>query len=212
MDEWSREFATFQAAGSMPTMQFVYLPQDHTMVTATNQPQPTAMIADNDLALGRLVDAVSHSQFWSSTAIVVVEDDAQDGPDHVSGHRTIAQVISPYTQHGLVDSTHYSTVSMLRTIELILGLQPMTQFDAAATPMYASFSSKPNLAPYSAIAPQVSLTAINSPDAPMAAYFAAAEWSRPDAVSEQLMNQGLIASLHRTTVHWSPVAALPPAG
>lgn len=134
IDEWSREFAGYEAARSLPTMKFVYLTQDHTMVTATGQPQPSSMIADNDLALGRLVDAVSHSAFWPSTAIFVVEDDAQDGPDHVSGHRTIAQVISPYTQFGSVDSTLYSTVSMLRTIELILGLQPMTQFDAAATP------------------------------------------------------------------------------
>jgi hypothetical protein len=175
-------------------MQFVYLPQDHTMVTATQQPQPSSMIADNDLALGRLVDAVSHSQFWASTAIFVVEDDAQDGPDHVSGHRTIAQVISPYTQTGAVDSTLYSTASMLRTMELILGLQPMTQFDAAATPMYASFQTTPNLTPYSALVPQQSLTALNPASAPMAAYFAAADWSRPDAVPEQIMNAGLEAA------------------
>jgi hypothetical protein len=195
MDEWMREFAVDKASGSMPTMQFVYLPQDHTMVTATQQPQPSSMIADNDLALGRLVDAVSHSQFWSSTAIFVVEDDAQDGPDHVSGHRTIAQVISPYTQTGAVDSSPYSTVSMLRTMELILGLQPMTQYDAAATPMYASFNSTPNLAPYSALVPQQSLTALNLASAPMAAYFAAADWSRPDAVPEQVMNAGLKAAV-----------------
>jgi YVTN family beta-propeller protein len=194
MDEWMREFANYKASGWLPTMQFVYLPQDHTMVTATQQPQPSSMIADNDLALGRLVDAVSHSQFWASTAIFVVEDDAQDGPDHVSGHRTIAQVISPYTQTGAVDSTLYSTASMLRTMELILGLQPMTQFDAAATPMYASFQTTPNLTPYSALVPQQSLTALNPASAPMAAYFAAADWSRPDAVPEQIMNAGLEAA------------------
>jgi YVTN family beta-propeller protein len=194
MDEWMREFASYKASGSLPTMQFVYLPQDHTMVTATQQPQPSSMIADNDLALGRLVDAVSHSQFWASTAIFVVEDDAQDGPDHVSGHRTIAQVISPYTQTGAVDSTLYSTASMLRTMELILGLQPMTQFDAAATPMYASFQTNPNLRAYTALVPQQSLTALNPASAPMAAYFAAADWSRPDAVPEQIMNAGLEAA------------------
>ena len=199
IDEWSREFTRYQAVGSLPSMEFVYLPQDHTMVTATGQPQPSSMIADNDLALGRLVDAVSHSPFWKSTAIFVVEDDAQDGPDHVSGHRTIAQVISPYTQTGSVDSTLYSTVSMLRTIELILGLQPMTQFDAAATPMFGSFAPTANPTPYTAIVPQQSLTALNPPAAPMAAYFAAADWSMPDAVPEQLMNsvlgevKGLIA-------------------
>ncbi len=195
MDEWMQEFTAYKASGWLPTMEFVYLPQDHTMVTATDQPQPTSMVADNDLALGRLVDAVSHSQFWSSTAIFVVEDDAQDGPDHVNGHRTIAQVISPYTQTGAIDSTQYSTVSMLRSMELILGIQPMTQFDAAATPMYASFKSAPNLATYSAIVPQQSLTALNPATAPMAAYFAAADWSRPDAVPEDIMNEGLEAAV-----------------
>ena len=191
MDEWTHEFAAYEAVGSLPTMEFVYLPQDHTIVTATGQRQPSSMIADNDLALGRLVEAVSHSSFWSSTAIFVVEDDAQDGPDHVSGHRTIAQVVSPYSQHGSVDSTLYSTVSMLRTIELILGLQPMTQFDAASTPMYGSFASTLNPTPYRAIVPQQSLTALNLPSAPMAQYFATADWSRPDAVPEQLMNRVL---------------------
>src|SRR5262249_59235665 len=106
-------------------------------------------VADNDLALGRMVEAVSNSLFWSDTAIFVVEDDAQNGPDHVDAHRTVALVISPYTQTGSVDSTFYSTSSMLRTIELIVGLPPMTQFDAA-TPMLATFADTPNAAPYSA--------------------------------------------------------------
>ena len=97
------------------------------------------MMADNDLALGRVVEAVSQSKFWPRTAIFVVEDDAQNGPDHVDAHRTVAYAISPYARRGAVDSTMYSTCSMLRTMELILGLQPMTQFDAAATPMYNSF-------------------------------------------------------------------------
>jgi hypothetical protein len=125
----------------------------------------------------------------------VVEDDAQDGPDHVSGHRTIAQVISPYSQTGSVDSTQYSTVSMLRSMELILGLQPMTQFDAAATPMYASMRAIPDLTPYLAIVPQQSLTALNPATAPMAAYFASADWSEPDAVPENIMNAGLKAAV-----------------
>ena len=134
IQRWAREFRHYEACGCLPTVEFVYLPQDHTVGTATTRPKPTAMIADNDLALGQLVDAVSHSSYWKYTAIFVVEDDAQDGPDHVDGHRTIAQVISPYTQTGKVDSTFYSTVSMLRTMEMILGVDPMTQFDAAAPP------------------------------------------------------------------------------
>jgi hypothetical protein len=99
------------------------------------------------------VDTVSHSKYWSSTAIFVVEDDAQAGPDHVDAHRTTAEVISPYTQTGQVDSTFYSTASMLRTIELFAGIGPMTQFDAAANPMFNSFTSRPDLAPYNVIKP-----------------------------------------------------------
>src|SRR3989442_1879226 len=125
MDEGLRVFQGYVAKGSMPSAQFVYLPNDHTYDTTQGARRPTAMVADNDLALGRLVDAVSHSQFWASTAIFVVEDDAQDGPDHVDGHRNLGLVISPYTQTGKVDSTLYSTVSMLRTMEMILGVGPM---------------------------------------------------------------------------------------
>jgi hypothetical protein len=126
------------------------------------------MVADDDLALGKLVDAVSHSQFWSTTAIFVVEDDAQDGPDHVDAHRTTAWVISPYSQTGAVDSTFYSTVSMLRTIELILGISPLTQFDAQAQPMIASFSAKPNFQPYDAVTPTQSLAEMNTLLSPLA--------------------------------------------
>jgi hypothetical protein len=126
---------------------------------------PTAMVADNDLALGRVVEAVSKSKFWKETAIFIVEDDAQNGPDHVDAHRTIAFVASPYARRGLVDSTLYSTTSMLRTMELILGLKPMTQFDAAARPMYASFQGKPDGRPYQHVVPAVDLTETNPPGA-----------------------------------------------
>ena len=107
------------------------------------------MVAENDLALGKLVEAVSQSKFWSETAIFVIEDDTQDGPDHVDVHRSVALVVSPYTKRRYVDSTMYSSSSLLRTMELILGLPPMTQYDAAATPMWASFQAKP-ITPYRA--------------------------------------------------------------
>jgi hypothetical protein len=191
IDYWLTKFAGYETAGEMPTVQFVYLPRDHTMVTATGQPQPTAMVADNDLALGRLVEAVSHSEFWTDTAIFVVEDDAQDGPDHIDSHRTVAQVISPYSQHGAIDSTFYSTVSMLRTMELILGVEPMTIFDATATPMSACFSASPNDAAYDAIVPGTSLTAVNAASAPMAAFSSRLDFSRPDALPEELVNEAL---------------------
>ena len=191
IDRWLTQFDGYKDAGTMPTVQFVYLPRDHTMVTATGQPQPTSMVADNDLALGRLVDAVSHSGFWKDTAIFVVEDDAQDGPDHVDAHRTIAQVISPYSQHATVDSTFYSTVSMLRTMELIVGVEPLTIFDATATPMSACFSTTPSLATYDAIIPGTSLTATNSADAPMAETASLLDFSRPDALPERMVNEAL---------------------
>src|SRR5205807_6613669 len=125
------------------------------------KPTPTALVADNDLALGRVVEAVSRSKFWKETAIFVIEDDAQNGPDHVDAHRTVALVISPYTKRGFVDSTMYSTTSMLRTMELILGLKPMSQFDAAARPMYNSFAPQPDLTPYEFIMPDTDLKAKN---------------------------------------------------
>jgi hypothetical protein len=123
---------------------------------------PTAYVADNDAAVGKVVEAVTRSKFWAMTAIFIVEDDAQNGPDHVDAHRTEALVISPYSRNRGVDSTMYSTSSMLRTMELILGLQPMTQFDAAAAPMFNSFAATANTDPFVALPPNVSLTTTNS--------------------------------------------------
>src|SRR5207248_10202536 len=123
------ELKRFEEEGGMPQLSIVRLPNDHTIGTKAGKPTPTAMVAENDLALGRLVEGISKSKFWKETAIFVVEDDAQNGSDHVDAHRTIAFVISPFTKRGYVDSTMYSTSSMLRTIELILGLEPMSQFD-----------------------------------------------------------------------------------
>ncbi len=166
--EWLNEFNAYKAGNNLPAVEFVRLPSDHTAGTTPGLPTPRAMVADNDLALGKLVDAVSHSQFWSTTAIFVVEDDAQDGPDHVDAHRTTAWVISPYSQTAAVDSTFYSTVSMLRTMELILGISPLTQFDAQAQPMIASFSAKPNFQPYDAVTPTQSVTEVNTALSPLA--------------------------------------------
>jgi hypothetical protein len=189
IDRWLKVFAGYQQAGEMPTMQFVYLPSDHTYGTTPRARKPSAYVADNDLAFGRLVDAVSHSDFWPNTAIFAVEDDAQDGPDHVDGHRSIAFAISPYTQTGRVDSTFYSSVSVLRTMELILGVPPMSQFDAATTPMTSAFTNTPNLRPYDAIVPQTSLTATNGPKAPMADASLAIDFSEPDRIPMATMNE-----------------------
>jgi YVTN family beta-propeller protein len=206
---WLDVFHGYQARGSMPTMQFVYLPSDHTAGTTPRARRPEAMVADNDLALGRLVEAVSHSQFWGSTAIFAVEDDAQDGPDHVDGHRSTAYVISPYTQTGSVDSTFYSSVSVLRTMELILGLPPLTQYDAAANPMAPAFASTPNLRPFTALPPNVSLNAKNTFDSPMARASLRIDFSDADRIPMRLMNLILWRAMRGTgSAMPAPVRAL----
>ncbi len=147
-DRFIAELKRFESEGEMPSLIILRLPNDHTSGTRWGVPTPTAYLADNDLALGRVVEAVSHGKFWKETAIFVLEDDAQNGSDHVDAHRSPALVVSPYTKRRHVDSSMYSTSSMLRTMELILGLKPMTQFDAAAQPMYDAFQAAADLTPF----------------------------------------------------------------
>jgi DNA-binding beta-propeller fold protein YncE len=163
VEEFLREWSEFEASGEPPRLMLVRLPNDHTAGRAAARPTAKAMMAEHDYALGRLVQAVTKSKFWPQTAIFVVEDDAQDGADHIDSHRAPAFVISPYARRGFVDNTLYSTPSVLRTIELILGLRPMTQFDAAAPPLAAAFSSQPDNAPYEAVRPEQSFDEKNPP-------------------------------------------------
>ncbi|HTL56422.1 MAG TPA: alkaline phosphatase family protein [Candidatus Limnocylindrales bacterium] len=156
------ELKRFETEGDMPRLQILRLPNDHTHGATPGLLTPTAYVADNDVALGMLVEAVSRSKFWPQIAIFVVEDDAQNGPDHVDAHRTTAFVISPYAKRRVVDSTMYSTSSMLRTIELILGLKPMSQFDAAARPMFNAFQSAANPQLYQGLPANVSLDEKNT--------------------------------------------------
>ena len=165
-DRFLEELAEFEQKGEMPRLTILRLPNDHTSGTRPGKPTPIAMVADNDLALGRVVEGLSRSKFWPHLAIFVVEDDAQNGPDHVDAHRTIAYAISPYIKRKSVDSTMYSTSSMLRTMELILGLDPMSQFDAAARPMANAFAATPDLTPYAHKPARVDLNARNAADAP----------------------------------------------
>ena len=195
IEEWLGEFRQYEANGNLPTVEMVRLPSDHTAGTKPGAPTPRAYVADNDLALGRLVDAVSHSTFWPETAIFVVEDDAQNGPDHVDAHRTVALVISPYTQTGGLDSTLYSTSSMLRTIELIIGLPPMSQFDAAATPMLSSFTDSPRLQPFTAMVPSQPLDELNTAASPMAAESQAMDFSAEDRAPEVALNRAIWQSV-----------------
>jgi YVTN family beta-propeller protein len=148
-----------------PNFVVMSMPEDHTHGTAPGSFTPQAMVANNDFAIGQLVDAVSHSKYWPSTAIFIIEDDAQDGPDHVDARRTVGLLISPYIKRGIVDSTLYSTSSMVRSIELLLGLPPMSQYDAAAMPMYASFGTAPIVTPFNVLQPLIDVNAKNSKDA-----------------------------------------------
>ncbi|MDZ4860757.1 MAG: alkaline phosphatase family protein [Candidatus Hydrogenedentes bacterium] len=156
-----RELKEFEKNGNLPNFMIMLLPNDHTSGTREGMPTPRAAVADNDLALGQIVEAVSHSKYWPETAIFVVEDDPQAGLDHVDGHRTVALCISPYVKRKTVDSTHYNQSSMLRTMELILGLPPMNQLDLAANPMDNCFMNEPDPAPYIAVPNNIPLDEMN---------------------------------------------------
>jgi sugar lactone lactonase YvrE len=188
-DRFIEELARFEREGDLPRFIVLRLPNDHTIGTRVGKPTPTALVADNDLALGRVVEAISGSKFWKETAIFVVEDDAQDGPDHVDAHRTVALVLSPYTKRGQVDSSLYSTTSMLRTMELILGLKPMSQFDAAARPMYASFQARADLRPYRHAPARVDLKELNQPGAWGAKLSEQFNLAKEDAADVRLFNE-----------------------
>ncbi|HEX4796503.1 MAG TPA: bifunctional YncE family protein/alkaline phosphatase family protein [Humisphaera sp.] len=155
------ELHDFERAGTMPNLSIICLPNDHTSATKANYPTPAAHVADNDLALGQIVEAISHSAFWKDTCILAIEDDPQAGWDHISAYRTTAYVISPYTKRHTVIHTNYNQPSLLHTIELILGLPPMNALDALATPMGDCFTASPDLTPYDAVPNLVPLDQLN---------------------------------------------------
>ena len=153
------------------------------------------MVADNDLAVGRVVEAVSNSVYWKDSAIFALEDDAQSGPDHVDSHRSVLLVASPFAKRGFVDHTFYTTSSVLRTIELVLGLPPMSQFDAAATPLYNAFGGTPDLGAYRRQMPVPALDEKNLPTAYGAKASLAMDFSDADRTPEGLLNEILWRSI-----------------
>jgi YVTN family beta-propeller protein len=179
--QFIKELRQFEQTGDFPHLSIVSLPNDHTSGTKANCPTPEAMVADNDLALGRIVEAVSRSRFWKETCIFAIEDDPQAGWDHVSGFRTTCYVASPYTRRGAVVSVQYNQTSLLRTMELMLGLPPMNQMDATATPMTACFTDTPDLTPFTALTNNVPLDQINP---------------APKKVSDALLRKHAYASAH----------------
>jgi YVTN family beta-propeller protein len=188
-DRFIEELERFEREGEMPRFTIIRLPNDHTSGSSPGYLTPTAYLAQNDLALGRVIEALSRSSFWREMAIFVVEDDAQNGPDHVDAHRTVALAVSPYIRRGGVDSGFYSTASMLRTMELILGLEPMSQFDAAARPMYAAFTMKPDFTPYKCRPAGVSLEETNAEDAWGADLSMSMNLEVEDAADDILLNR-----------------------
>jgi YVTN family beta-propeller protein len=200
-----KEYQQFEKAGTMPRFIIMSLGEDHTKGTTPGEHTPAACVASNDLALGRLVEAVSKSSLWPQTAIFVIEDDAQNGPDHVDAHRTVGLVISPYTKRKFVDSTQYSTVSMIRTMELILGMPPLSQYDAAARPMFNSFKDQPDLTAYRHEAARIDLQKVNTKNAYGAELSSKMDFSDYDLVDDFELNEILWRSIKGVE------APLPPA-
>jgi len=161
-ERWKYDFDSLLAKDAVPQLSTIRLPNNHTAGASIGMPTPRAMVAENDQALGQLVAHISNSKIWKESAIFVLEDDAQNGPDHVDAHRSPAFVISPYAKRDAVVSRMYSTTSMLRTMELILGLPPMSQYDAAATPMWECFTSTPDVTPFTAIPAQYNIKEMNT--------------------------------------------------
>ncbi len=191
------ELKRFEQNGGFPDLSIICLPNNHTSGTKAGMPKPGAHVADNDLAFGQIVEAISHTRFWSNTCIISIEDDPQDGWDHVSGYRTTAFVVSPYTRRGEVVRNNYNQTSVLRTIELILGLPPMNQMDASASPMSACFTDKPDFTPYTAVPNRVPLDELNPPAKalhdPVQKHYAQISATLPlhkmDACPEDLLNR-----------------------
>jgi DNA-binding beta-propeller fold protein YncE len=204
VDAWLEEFRQFEKEGGLPRLSIFHLGGDHTSGTAPGSRTPIAMVAENDLALGRLVEAISKSRFWPESAVFVLEDDAQNGPDHVDAHRSVLLVASPWTRRGAVDSTLYTTSGVLRTMELVLGLPPMSQYDAAATPLYAAFATKPDPAPYAARPATVDIHETNREDAPGAQASLRMDLTKPDAAPELELSEIVWRSVRGAS------AAMPP--
>jgi DNA-binding beta-propeller fold protein YncE len=159
--QFIKDLKEFEQTGRMPNFILICLPNDHTSGTAAGAPTPAAQVADNDLAFGQIVEAISKSRFWKETCIFAIEDDPQAGWDHVSGYRTTGYVVSPYTKRGKVINMQYNQTSILRTMELILGLPPMNQLDASATPMSDCFTDKPDFTPFTSVTNNVPLDEMN---------------------------------------------------
>jgi YVTN family beta-propeller protein len=205
VEHWMADLRDAEQGGDLPRFTIMSLGEDHTQGTRPGAPTPDACVGNNDLALGRLVDAASHSRFWNQMAIFVIEDDTQNGPDHVDAHRTVGLVVSPFCKRHFVDSTLYTTASMLRTMELILGLPPLTQYDAGATPMFNAFQSIPSPTTWAALTPQVDLNARNTTRTAFSRESSRMNFSAYDLAPEDELNRILWHTARPTEPYPAPI-------
>src|SRR5260370_7081026 len=188
VDSWDRQ-------GRFPELVLVYLPRDHTLGRRAGQPTPRAMVAENDLALGRVIERLSRSPAWSALALFALEDDAQNGPDHVDAHRSVLLLASPWARRGVVDSTFYTTSSVVRTIGLLLGLPPLSQYDAGATPLWNAVAARPDTAssPFRALPSTWPLQDRNS--VAFRSRIPERDFAGPDLADDRLFNTEISPSL-----------------
>jgi DNA-binding beta-propeller fold protein YncE len=187
-DVWLSELKEFIRRGTLPQLEIIHLPSDHTSGGRAGRPTPRAYMADNDLALGRMIAALSQTPFWKDTVVFVVEDDAQDGPDHVDSHRSICLVISPWSRGG-VQHHFINSTDVVGAIEAILGFRPMSQYDLRARPLERVFADEPDLTPYRALTPAVSLDEKNPEKGKASELSAPIDFDKLDGVNDQLFNR-----------------------
>ena len=185
--------ASWDRQGRFPDLVILYLPRDHTLGRRADEPTPRAMVADNDLALGRVIERLSRSSFWSALALFAIEDDAQNGPDHVDAHRSVLLVASPYARRGAVDSTFYTTSSVIRTMGALLGLPPLSQYDAGATPLWPAFTTRSDVAPFAAVPNRWPLDERNAHA--FRSRVPAGDLAGPDLADEEELNAEIWASV-----------------
>jgi len=186
---WEKDFDSLLALNALPQFQTIRLGNDHTSGAKAGMPTPASAVADNDLAVGKLVDHLSHSKIWNESVVFIVEDDAQDGPDHVDAHRSTAYIAGGLVKRNYVDHTMYSTSSVLHTIELILHLPPMSQYDASATPMWRCFASTTSSSRYNFIPNQIPLDTMNPSGTKLAALSSSLDLSEEDRVPDDFFSE-----------------------
>ena len=199
INQWKTDFDSLVAINKLPQLSTIRLSNDHTEGMRLGRPTPFAHVADNDLAVGMFLEHLSNRPVWKQSAVFILEDDAQNGPDHVDAHRSTAYVISPYVKRKYIDKTMYTTSGMLRTIELILGLPPITQYDAAATPMWRCFTNKPDYTPFKSIPANVDLNDKNTNNDELAKRSEQFNWSVIDAIPDLIFNEILWQGIKGTT-------------